>query len=372
MLSPSGREIHIGPERVIALVLIALLAIGCLMVLRPFLSSLLWAAILAYATFPVFAWLRAKSRLSGGWIATLMVLTMACVVIVPLTIAIPASGDDLNALRREFQDWVAQGPPMAPAWVADIPLIGGPVSEQWNRLAEDLSGILDLLAPYARMLAELGWSVALGVANGVLEFALALFLAWFLFVHGEAVARKLSAMSQRLGGDRAQRVLAVTGLTVRGTVYGLLGTAIVQGILTTLGLWVAGVPRPVLLGTIAGLISVLPVGAPLVWIPAALWLLAKGDTIHGIGLALWGGLVISSADNIIRPWFIARGADLPFLLTILGVLGGVIAFGFLGIFLGPVLLAVGFTVINEWLRVAEAPEADGPGAEGPEAHGPEA
>ena len=102
MLSPSGREIHIGPERVIALVLIALLAIGCLVVLRPFLSSLLWAAILAYATFPVFAWLRAKSRLSGGWIATLMVLTMACVVIVPLTIAIPASGDDLNALRGAF------------------------------------------------------------------------------------------------------------------------------------------------------------------------------------------------------------------------------------------------------------------------------
>jgi len=216
--------------------------------------------------------------------------------------------------------------------------------------------VLDLLAPYARMLAELGWSVVLGIANGVVEFALALFFAWFFFVHGEAIARKLSAVSQRLGGARAQRVLTITGATVRGTVYGLLGTAIVQGILTTFGLWVCGVPRPVLLGAIAGIISVLPVGAPLVWIPAALWLLANGDTVYGIGLALWGGLVISSADNVIRPWFIARGADLPFLLTILGVLGGVIAFGFLGIFLGPVLLAVGFTVINEWLSGPKGPD----------------
>lgn len=356
MLPPSGREAPLGPERFIALVLVGLLAIGCLLVLRPFLSALLWAAILAYATFPVFAWLRAKSRLSGGWIASAMVLTMACVVVVPLAVAIPASGDDLNALRRELQDWLAQGPPRAPGWIAGIPLVGEAIAEQWNRLAEDLSGLYDLIAPYARMLAELGWSVALGVANGVLEFALALFLAWFLFVHGEAIAHKLSAMSHRLGGDRAQRVLAVTGATVRGTVYGLLGTAIVQGLLTTLGLWATGVPRPVLLGTIAGLISVLPVGAPVVWIPAALWLLAKGDTFYGIGLALWGGVAISGADNIIRPWFIARGADLPFLLTILGVLGGVIAFGFLGIFLGPVLLAVGFTVINEWLSAAEPPQ----------------
>lgn len=351
------REAPPGPERIIALVLIALLAIGCLMVLRPFLSALLWAAILAYTTFPIFAWLRQTLRLRSGWIATLLVLTMACVVVVPLTVAVPASGDDLNALRREFQDWLAQGPPLAPAWIAGIPLVGEPIASRWNQIAEDLSGIFDLLAPYARAMAELGWSVALGIANGVLEFALALFLAWFLYVHGEAIARKLSAMSHRLGGERAHRVLTVTGATVRGTVYGLLGTAIVQGILTTLGLWAAGVPRPALLGTIAGLISVLPVGAPVVWIPAALWLLAKGDTVHGIGLALWGGLVISSADNVIRPWFISRGADLPFLLTILGVLGGVIAFGFLGIFLGPVLLAVGFTVINEWLREATPPAA---------------
>lgn len=357
MAPPDDRASPPGPERIIVLALLALLAIGCLVVLRPFLSALLWAGILAWATFPAFAWAHARTRVPGGWIATAIVLVMACVVVVPLTIAIPASGDDLNALRREFQDWIARGPPLAPSWVGDIPLVGPMLAEQWNRLAADLTGALDLLAPYARMLAEFAWSVVLGIAQGVLEFALALFLGWFLLIHGSAIAGKLSAISHRLGGERAHRVLTVAGATVRGTVYGLLGTAVVQGILTTLGLWAAGVPRPVLLGAIAGLISVLPVGAPVVWIPAALWLMAKGHMIHGIGLALWGVIAISGSDNIIRPWFIARGANLPFLLTILGVLGGAIAFGFLGIFLGPVLLGIGFTVLNEWLRESGPPGA---------------
>ena len=142
--------------------------------------------------------------------------------------------------------------------------------------------------------------------------------------------------------------MRATGATVRGTVYGILGTAIVQGLLTTLGLYVSGVPRPLLLGLIAGLLSVLPIGAPVVWIPAALWLLGTGHTGWGVFLALHGLLIISGSDNVIRPYFISRGAQLPFLLTILGVLGGALAFGLLGIFLGPVLLGVGFTLVAEF------------------------
>ena len=138
-------------------------------------------------------------------------------------------------------------------------------------------------------------------------------------------------------------------------VYGLLGTAVVQGIMTTFGLWISGVPRPVLLGVIAGVISIMPVGAPLVWIPATLWLFSQGATGWAIFLALYGVFGISSADNVIRPWLISRGADLPLLLTLLGALGGVFAFGFLGLFLGPVLLAVGFTLLKDWASDEAAP-----------------
>jgi len=127
----------------------------------------------------------------------------------------------------------------------------------------------------------------------------------------------------------------------------------VQGMLTLFGLWVTGVPRPGLLALVAGFLSVLPIGAPLVWIPAALWLMSSGHVGWGVFLAAYGGVVVSGADSLIRPWFISRGAQLPFLLTVLGVLGGALSFGLLGIFLGPVLLGVGYTLINEWARDAE-------------------
>jgi predicted PurR-regulated permease PerM len=135
-------------------------------------------------------------------------------------------------------------------------------------------------------------------------------------------------------------------------VYGILLTAIVQGVLTAFGLWLSGVPRPVLLGAVAGFLSVLPIGAPLVWIPGALWLMSTGHLGWGIVLAIYGVVAVSGADSVIRPWFIARGAQLPFVLTVLGVLGGAIAFGLIGIFLGPVLLGIGYTLVNEW-SVAE-------------------
>ena len=141
-------------------------------------------------------------------------------------------------------------------------------------------------------------------------------------------------------------------------VYGILLTAIVQGVLTAFGLWLSGVPRPVLLGAVAGFLSVLPIGAPVVWIPSALWLMSSGHLGWGIFLAIYGVVAVSGADSVIRPWFIARGAQLPFLLTVLGVLGGAIAFGLLGIFLGPVLLGIGYTLVNEWAETEKAMTVD--------------
>jgi predicted PurR-regulated permease PerM len=143
-------------------------------------------------------------------------------------------------------------------------------------------------------------------------------------------------------------MLRLTADVTRGVVWGLVGTAVAQGLLTAIGLWVAGVPQPVLLGVVTGVISIFPVGAPLVWIPASLWLFTQGETGWGLFMALYGMLVISTVDNVIRPWAIARGARLPLLLTLVGAVGGIFAFGFLGLFLGPVVLAVGFSLLRDW------------------------
>jgi predicted PurR-regulated permease PerM len=191
------------------------------------------------------------------------------------------------------------------------------------------------------------------VLSGIAELLLAIFLAFFFYRDGPAIAEHVQRLIAKLAGPRGQHLVELTGNVTRGVVYGLLGTAVAQGVMTAFGLWIAGVPQPVLLGVVTGVISILPVGAPLVWIPATIWLFVQGEWGWGLFMLVYGAAGISSVDNIIRPWLISRGADLPLLLTLLGAIGGVLAFGFLGLFLGPVLLAIGYSLLKDWATEAE-------------------
>ena len=190
------------------------------------------------------------------------------------------------------------------------------------------------------------------------QLLVALFAAFFFWLSGETIAANLQRLAHRVAGRYAPHLIEATSKTVRGAVYGILGTAILQGFLTAFGLAMAGVPRVVLLGTVAAFLAVLPIGAPLIWIPAGLWLLSDGHTARGVFMLAYGAIVVSGTDHVVRPYFIARGAKLPFLLTVLGVLGGVLAFGVLGIFLGPVLLGVGLTLVMEFIRLDPVPVTD--------------
>ncbi len=346
-------------ERVLMGLLLGGIAVGCVLVLYPFFSALLWAAILVFTTWPVFEWLRLHLRLRPGAAAGMMVALTAIVLVLPLAVAAPSSAGDVNHLRTVVESALRGGLPNAPIWVWDVPLIGPSIGGLWDRWAADVSVMLEALRPYFGIVLEGGLGLLLGIANGVLLFVLALFIAFFFYVYGEPLAERLRLVLHRIAGVQADRLILVTGATVRGVVYGILGTAIVQGILTAFGLWLSGVPRPVLLGAVAGFLSVLPIGAPVVWIPAALWLMGSGHLGWGIFLGVYGVVAVSGADSVIRPWFISRGAQLPFLLTVLGVLGGALAFGLLGIFLGPVLLGVGYTLVNEWARTADPAPAAG-------------
>ncbi len=343
-------------ERVLMALLLGGIGVGCVLVLYPFFSALLWAGILVFTTWPVCEWLRHHAHLRPAAAAGVMVALTAIVLVLPLGLAAPGGANDVNHLRGAIEDALRAGLPGAPEWVFDIPLVGPTFGDLWNRWAADISVMVEALRPYFGIVLEGGLGLLLGLANGVLLFILALFIAFFFYLYGEPMSVRLRLILQRIAGPRAERLISVTGATVRGVVYGILLTAIVQGILTAFGLWLTGVPRPVLLGAVAGFVSVFPIGAPVVWIPASLWLMGTGHLGWGIFLAVYGVVAVSGADSVIRPWFIARGARLPFLLTVLGVLGGAIAFGLIGIFLGPVLLGVGYTLVNEW-AVAEAEEA---------------
>lgn len=337
-------------ERVLMGLLLVGIAVGCGYVLAPFLSAILWAGILVFSTWPVFEWLRLHLRLPRAWAAGGMVLLTSVLIVLPLGLAAPGGAEDVAQLRRSVQAWLNAGLPPAPPWLHAVPLLGSGLAAAWNAWAADLGGTFGVLRPYFGIIAEGGISLLLGIAGGVLQFLLALLIAYFFWLSGDALAVSLTSILRRVAGARAERLIEVTGNTVRGTVYGILGTAVVQGLLTAFGLWLSGVPRPVLLGAVAGLLAVLPVGPPLIWAPATLWLLSRGETWWAVFLGVYGLFVISGADNLVRPYFIARGAQLPFLLTVLGVLGGALAFGLLGIFLGPVLLGVGFTLVGEFAR----------------------
>ncbi len=345
-------------ERVLMTLLMAGIAIGCGLVLWPFLSAILWAAILVFTTWPMFTWLHGRLRLPRVVVSLFMVGLTALVLVLPLSLAIPGGAEEVHVLRRSLEAWFANVPP-APSWLYELPLIGHPLTDTWNDWAADLSGMANFFRPYFGMFAEGGLSLLLGVAGGLVQFFVALFVAFFFWFSGESLGAALQVLVHRVAGDYAAQLIATTTRAVRGTVYGILGTAIIQGFLTAFGLSLAGVPHVVLLGIFVAFVAVLPIGAPLVWIPAGLWLLSDGHTARGIFLLAYGVIVVSGTDHVIRPYFIARGAQIPFLLTVLGVLGGVLAFGALGIFLGPVLLAVGYMLVLEFARLGPAPLADG-------------
>ncbi len=339
------------PERIMMGLLLGGVATGCIIVLYPFFSALLWAAILTFTTWPVYKHLEQRSGRYTA--ATLMMILTALLVVLPLALVTSAGVDDAASILRGVETVFSMHLPGPPRWVADTPMIGGQVAQTWTKWSADLSAAGAFVQPYLGTIAARALNLLVQIASGLLQLVLALFIAFFFWIGGDSLGAHVTAIIRRIAGTYADRLLGVTGNTVRGTVYGILGTAIVQGILTGIGFYIAHVPSPVLFGGIAAFFAVLPIGAPLVWVPAALWLALSHHLAWGIVLAVYGVVAISGADHIIRPVFISRGAQLPYLLTVLGVLGGVLAFGGLGIFLGPVLLGVGYTLAVEFAATGE-------------------
>lgn len=348
-------------DRTLAILALTLLGIGCMLVLWPFLSALVWAAILASTSWPVFLRLQ---RMVGRWrvlAAVLMTLLVTVVLLGPIVAVALALADNMAELGRAAAALFKNGLPDAPRWLVDIPLVGHAVHEYWQRFAHDGQRLLDEL----ESLAATSQGVALAggrlVGRGVWDIALSVFLAFFFFLHGEALAQRLNIALRRLTGERAAYLLGIARGTVTGVIYGILGTGLAQGVLAAIGFAIAGVPGAVLLGVATFFLSVVPVGPPLVWGGAALWLFQQGLPGWAAFVAAWGFFVVSTVDNVIKPFIISRGASLPFAIVFLGVLGGVLAFGVIGVFLGPTLLAVGYRLALEWTDwSAEAPAADGP------------
>lgn len=365
-----------------------LLAIGCVVVLKPFFSALMWAIILAYVLHPLqrrfTRWFRGSPTVAACFVS----LTIAVVIAGPIVLIGMSIAEDGRQLGKATRNWFMEAPEKAPAWLEAMPVVGGEISEVWAAVAadrdrwmayldravtddrtpmpeeppqsDDASDPVEIpdLAESPRLVALLGdllsWTrtglvkSGLAIGSGVLQLVMSAFLTFFLLRDAPVLAERLDIVVERLGGERGRHLLKVAGGTVHGVIYGMLGTALTQAVVAGVGFAIAGVPGAVLLGVLTFFFAVIPFGPPIVWLPAAFWLFAQGSPGWGIFMLIWGALGISSVDNVLRPFLISQGTRMPFILVFCGLVGGAVAFGLVGVFLGPVLLAVGFRLMDEW------------------------
>lgn len=347
-MSSQGPASSVRTEQVIGIVAAAFLAIGCFLVLRPFLSAVLWAAVVCFSTWPLYLWLEKRLKGRSTLAATLMTLLVALVLVAPFMIVGISLADDVSWVAAKVHSLLAEGAPDPPPWVQKIPLLGGVVHGAWNEMAHNPQKVQESLTTWYSTSKEWITNRGVDLGHGILQLSLSVFIAFFLYRDGAAVAAKVSEVTRRLAGDRTQHLLDVVGGTVKGVVYGILGTALGQGVLAAIGFGLCGVPKAFFWGLMTFFLSFVPMGPPLVWIPASIWLYNMGHPKLAIFLAVWGLCVVSSVDNFLKPYLISRGSNMSFVLVFLGVFGGVIAFGFIGVFLGPTLLAVGRSVLQEW------------------------
>ncbi len=329
----------------------ALLIFGCILVLRPFIGAVLFAGVLVLSTWPAYAWLRdrwqGRSSLAALVVVTVMVVILAAPVALAAQSLIVHSATVVEAVRGFLEQ---RSNFELPAFVRELPLVGPWLNDYWQLLLqsrEELVALGKRLAdPAKTMFVALGGAIG----EGLLQILIALFVAFFFYRDGERIRRLLKEAVTRLAGPEQGAALVGTAQSaVRGVVYGLLGTAFAQAAVAFLGFLIAGVPGSMLLAALTFVLSLVPMGPVLVWGGAAAWLYSTDQTGWAIFMMVYGTAVISSVDNFIKPILMSRAGNLSMLLVVLGVFGGAIAFGFIGLFVGPALLAIAWNLTTAWL-----------------------
>jgi predicted PurR-regulated permease PerM len=336
----------------LVILIIAALIVGSAWTMLAFLGALLWASTLVISTWPLMLKVQ---RLTGGrrGIATaLMTLLMGAIFVVPFTLAVSVLLDAAMEGAELIRTLSSKGLPPPPDWLHGIPLIGARASERWQELsAGGAEGAMDALRPYLRSTAGWAMSVTGGFAMIVVHFLLTLIVVAILYTNGEAAARGILMFAWRIGRERAESSVRLAAQAVRGVALGVIVTAFVQSVIAGLGLVLAGVPRAGLLIAIVFVLCVAQLGPLPVLVPVLIWFFAASThgAVAGTVLVLFT-IVAAVCDNFLKPILIRRGVDLPFLLIIPGVIGGMLSFGVMGLFIGPVVLAVTYTLLVEWVR----------------------
>lgn len=344
----------INTHQIARIALIALLIIGCLFVLHPFMPALLFAAVFCVFTWPAYHWLWVKLGRRDNLAAITITLILSVAVILPMAFLVTHLAESSAVLLDEAQVALKNLQPRVPEWVKNLPWIGDQLAASINRAAVSHEEMVKVLGRYAEPIRKLILGIVQMMMGGFLQLLMVAFIAFFFYRDGTSLAKGVALMVHRLGGSLGEEMLTLACNTVKGVMLGIFGTAVAQSAVALFGFWLAGAPMPILLALATFFLSIIPIGPPLVWGGAAIWLYNHGDHGWAIFLAVYGLLAISTVDNVIKPILISHSSRLPLLLVVLGVLGGAFAFGFIGIFLGPTLLAVGLTLVAHWIAMQDA------------------
>jgi predicted PurR-regulated permease PerM len=333
--------------------LVAGLILGILLltfsVLQPFIVPLIWGAILAYVSWPLNQRILRLVRGRAGVAALLTSVLVTLAIVVPLAwLILMVRTEALDAYTR-VQAFLASKPALPPA-LRELPWIGVWADDLLQQLVADPKAISQqFVIAMEQSSVEVSRLIG-GVGRNVAKLFFAVLSMFFLLRDGPRLMREARAILEGILGPRVHDYLDAVGATTQAVVYALILGAIAQGVVAGIGYWIFGVEAPALAGALTVLIALIPFGAPVVWGSLSIWMLVTGNIWSGVGLLLWGLLLVSWMDNIVRPLVISNATRMPFLLVVFGVLGGVLAFGLVGLFIGPVLLAVSLAIWREWLE----------------------
>lgn len=337
------RVLHIAQ-----LAAIAIISVSCYLVLRPFFAAIVFAVVLCISTWPLYVRLRRWLKGRASLAALLMILMLVMLIIIPSAMVAVRLVDNVANIASAAQQFLEHGAILPPAWVKEIPLLGKQFNQYWIGIAsggkEAVTLFTELLEPTRKVI----FSTAVAIGHSVVQMGFSAFIVFFLYRDGDALMRRLRTGLLKLAGNLGEELLTTIHHTVAGVVQGIFGAALAQSFLATTGFIIAGVPAPFLLGAATFLLSMIPIGPPLVWGGAAIWLFNQELYGWAFFMVVWGIFAISSIDNVVRPYLISQSNQLSLLVNVLGVFGGIIAFGFIGIFIGPPILVVGLTLARVW------------------------
>lgn len=329
------------------------IAIGCFLVVWPFASAISVAAVIAIVSWSLFKKIRAVCCNSATAASLIMVCALTVLIVLPITGLSVVSAQQVPQLISGFRAWINAGFTI-PEFIKDIPYVGAWLFTELGRF---LGNQQELIAVAQKVFDPLSTGILKGavmLGDGLFQMVLMLFIIFFFYRDGEYLILKCRALLERMSGNLATQLGSTIINTTRSVVFGIVGSAAGQGIVALIGFWIAGVPGAITLGVAVFVLSVVPIGPPLIWGPAAVWLYYQGNIGMAVFLVLWGSLAVSSVDNFLKPILISKGASIPISLIYLGVFGGVFAFGFMGIILGPVFIAVGIAMSKTWLSVSSS------------------